>query len=307
MNNQTQFTGHQYQGPRFGDEVQLSMMNAAYNQINVAGGPNYPFLSNPEEPVWRMLVSARSSHAVCEMILEQNSPVSFSQIMARRFENPQLVFDCLPVMLTRLLEPQRIVSLHAIVGNGSAPSYGEVTTQVAEQIKELLDVKHQPKPGEQLIALREALQRRYLIESTQMFESGQEIISIQYQALVEVIQSLVPLFRTLGLIGPVTCGPLVLFENNKFAEELSLQTMEHYLVRPDTFLAAHLFDIVTRNADWVESEIIALIRNIPSTKNHHPSAVGESNWCIVLTDLEKEIGRDALLGLFHCAFMRTYG
>lgn len=306
MNNQYQPNGFQLApGHGFGDEFAKQVLTACYNQVGGVTGCNYPFLNNPEEKVWENLVGARSSHAVCELILEYNAPVHFSQILARRFDNPQMVFDCLPVMLARLLEPQRSNNLFPPMHD--AVSYSELSDRVSVEIKEMLGVDRTTSPAEQMMALREALTGRLLRAMTVYQEAGHSLLAFNYQTILSVIQEVYPLFVELGLNAPVTVGPLVLFSDNKYSEEFSMRSLEHYVGLSDETVAEHLSRIVENNHDWVENEVIALIRNLPSTLNHHPSAVEEGTWRTILTDMEKEIGREALLGLFHCAFKRTYG
>lgn len=310
MNNQYQPKGNQlvFQPnlPHpFGDEFAKQVLNACYNQVGGVSGNNYPFLSNPEEQIWQNLVGTRSSHAVCELILEYNAPVHFSQILARRFDNPQMVFDCLPVMLARLLEPQRSNNLYPAMNAGV--SYSEASDRVAVGIEEKLGVKRLDSPAEQMISLREALTYRLLRELTIYQEGGHSLLACQYQSLVGVIQDLYPLFIEVGMASPVTVGPLVVFSDNKYAEEFSMRSLEHYVGLSDETVAEHLNRIVENNHAWVADEVITLVRNLPSTLSYHPSAVTDTTWRQTLSDVEKEIGRDALLGLFHCAFLRTYG
>ena len=309
MNNQYQPKGNHLvfqpnlQHP-FGDDFAKQVLNACYNQVGGVPGNNYPFLSNPEEQVWQNLVGTRSSHAVCELIHELNAPVHFSQLLARRFDNPQMVFDCLPVILTRLLEPQRPTSLFPAADN--TPTYSELSDHVAVEIKELLGIERIESPAEQMMVLREALMGRLLREMTLYQEAGHSLLACSYQTIVSVIQELYPLFVKLGFAGPVTAGPLVLFSDNKYAEEFSVRSLSHYVGLSEETVAKHLSALADNNHDWVENEVIAVIRNLPSTLNHYPSAVEEATWRRTLADMEREIGREALLGLFHCAFMRTY-
>lgn len=310
MNNQYQPKGNhlvfqpQLQHP-FGDEFAKQVLNACYNQVGGTSGTNYPFLSNPEEQVWQNLVGTRSSHAVCEMILGHNAPVHFSQILARRFDNPQMVFDCLPVMLARLLEPQRSNSLYPAPDN--TPTYSEMSERVATQINLMMKIERHESSADQIMAIREVLTGYYLFELSAYQDSGRSLLACQYQSLVGVIQDIYPLFVDLGMGAPVTVGPLVLFSDNKFAEEFSVRSLTHYVELSEETVAEHLHSLVENNHDWVLNEVLTVVRNLPSTLNHHPSAVEEGTWRTILTDMEKEIGRDALLGLFHCAFKRTYG
>lgn len=309
MNNQYQPKGNHLvfqpnlQHP-FGDEFAKQVLNACYSQVGGISGTNYPFLSNPEEQVWQNLVGTRSSHAVCELIHELNAPVHFSQVLARRFDNPQMVFDCLPVMLTRLLEPQRPTSLYPATDN--TPTYSELSDRVATEIKLMMKVDRHESPADQIMALREVLIEYHLFELSAYQDSGRSLLACQYQALVGAIQDIYPLFVELGMAGPVTAGPLVLFSDNKYAEEFSVRSLSHYVGLSEETVTEHLIAVADNNHDWVENEVIAVIRNLPSTLNHHPSAVEEGTWRTIIADMEKEIGRDALLGLFHCAFMRTY-
>lgn len=309
MNNQYQPKGNhlvfqpQLQHP-FGDEFAKQVLNACYNQVGGISGTNYPFLSNPEEQIWQNLVGTRSSHAVCELIHELNAPVHFSQILARRFDNPQMVFDCLPVMLTRLLEPQRSNNLYPAPDN--TLTYSELSERVAAQINLMMKIERHESPADQIMAIREVLTSYYLFELSAYQDSGRSLLACQYQSLVGAIQDLYPLFVELGMGAPVTVGPLVLFSDNKFAEEFSVRSLTHYVELSEETVAEHLQTLVNNNHDWVENEVLAVVRNLPSTLSYHPSAVTDTTWCQTLSDIEKEIGRDALLGLFHCAFLRTY-
>lgn len=309
MNNQYQPKGFTFNpGPTpFGDDFAKQVLNACYEQVGAARamGSNYPFISNPEEQIWHNLVGTRSSHAVCELILEHNAPVHFSQVLARRFDNPQMVFDCLPVMLTRLLEPQRSNNLYPAPDN--TLTYSEMSNHVAAEIKDLLGIVRVESPAEQIMVVREALMGRLLRELMIYQESGRSLLASNYQATVSVIQELYPLFAKLGLGGPITVGPLVLFSDNKYAEEFSVRSLTHYVELSEETVAEHLNAMIQNNHDWVVNEVLAVVRNLPSTLSYHPSAVTDTTWCQTLSDIEKEIGRDALLGLFHCAFLRTYG
>lgn len=306
MNNQYQPKGFTFNpGPTpFGDGFAKQVLNACYGQVGGVMGSNYPFISNPEEQIWQNLVGARSCHAVCELILELNAPVHFSQVLARRFDNPLMVFDCMPVMLTRLLEPQRSNNLYPSPDN--TLTYSEMSDLVAAEIKELLGVERIESPAEQIMVVREALMGRLIRELTIYREAGRPLLAGHYQAIVAVILELYPLFAKLGMSGPVTVGPLVRFSDNKLSEEFSVRSLTHYVELSEETVAEHLHSLVENNHDWVLGEVLAVIRNLPSTLSYHPSAVTDTTWRQTLSDMEREIGRDALLGLFHCAFLRTY-
>ena len=209
------------------------------------------------------------------------------------------------MMLARLLEPQRSNNLFPAMHD--TVSYSELSDRVSVEIKEMLGVDRIGDPAEQMMALRKALTGRLLRAMTVYQEAGHSLLAFNYQTILSVIQEVYPLFVELGMGAPVTVGPLVLFSDNQYSEEFSVRSLEHYVGLSDETVAEHLNRIVENNHDWVEDEVIALVRNLPSTLSHFPSVVEDTTWCRTLADMERELGREALLGLFHCAFKRTYG